>query len=862
MILNFFLISVLAFSVQAETYIQDNFNPLANPSKNILSRGKNGDVISTTKVRYGDLETGHSWQNTYQSSQYMSDFIYNFDGENWTATPQYKPAASLSANNYVKNFSNYAVKRKILTTSADFIVGDDVTRGTDQVRWVLGFWRSIQNSELADSKLSSIFLQFMPKPNDLLGKLRLFVCNEVKCLNNLAGKTPNSPSKVFIEGDNVIDLIKLGDVIRLTLSYDINTGEVQASALNLSSHKTSSVYLRAQKGINNLNYAGFGMSSVGLNLGTTGHLTVVDNFKLSADAKSSQLVSDRSFSAGFMVNAANVYNIVAAPLCDPMPVLDPNAITNAPPDPIYYPVEERCFVNPTITYQAPLQETREYGRPIWGLSQWNTFDSILNSSPIKNGSETVWKNNYKSIAIDSSKNAVTLTLDAKNVYKHACEKLYASYNGADKSQKLNDCRNKLPPNGVWNWPHLSIFQAISTYGGERYGLMGSNSATVYGDNSPRLNELTALELSADITLMEESIIAAEDKHLAMFSITVPFQNMNTSNYIFVPASSKDLLQAKKEKYVTKDAGLSYELDDGVTLPKYVKYYDLGKEVSFGMMVYNASSKFINAINNTSVKGREHEVYTASDPTGASMSPLIYQIAFPFLKERGPLKVGVKRHFRGDILPYIKNAFHFLKNKNRNPKLAVADNTVLGDFRISRTGMGFEISNLAKIGIKIENYSLNAVGYNFPKKYNFSSSTDQFDRKGWMQNSSFVSLAAGNSNTWDFRVDNDTGGNPKISSPPLSLNSQRFSKVKVNMGANTLPPASARVELVWDYKQGDSFYGTGSQSLKISNKALADYVFDMTNHRDWRYEITNVRLEFVGFKKNSIISLGSLQFEER
>jgi len=165
-------------------------------------------------------------------------------------------------------------------------------------------------------------------------------------------------------------------------------------------------------------------------------------------------------------------------------------------------------------------------------------------------------------------------------------------------------------------------------------------------------------------------------------------------------------------------------------------------------------------------------------------------------------------------------------------------------------MGYELSNRGQIKIKMANYSLTPVGFNFPKNYDFTSRQDTYDRNGWTQNNLISTPETGS--TWNFTT--ASMGTPSLSSPSISVNAKRFPKVILKMKAiNGLTPNS-KIVLSWN---GTS--GTGSQAIPITSINTEEYLFEMTTNANWSGKITNLRFDFVGMNQANLAFEG-LQFD--
>lgn len=377
------LTAVLAVTIgqitHAEVLMNDGFSPDAG---NRTGTGVTiGASLDNTAVQTG---TALTWQNEYNGTLEMNGFVYGRDsGTGRFAIPD---STKTSANNYVPFvFSNIP---KILTVSAEFkAAGNKSSTGSN---WSIGFWQTIDNANLANIVSNdSVSLRFFPAgTNEGKVQIRVYINGTLSA----ATATTTAPFAAT-------------DVIRLTLSYDMNTGETVATAYNVTADKFMTSAKLTKPDVSDLNFAGFGM--VGLPVNQTDPSTV-DNFKVSADHKTSQLISDNRFQAGVSV------------------------------------------MNPTGgAVEGPLQFTTKSGPPTWTLAQWLSHASIYGTTPaILSTGAYKWSNAYKYVTIsplNTTDSDLTLYVDS-----------IAEYGGVYRDGSTKD------------WPHLLVAQGI-TSGTGAYG---------------------------------------------------------------------------------------------------------------------------------------------------------------------------------------------------------------------------------------------------------------------------------------------------------------------------------------------------------------------------------------------------------
>lgn len=426
----------------------------------VVGRSLGGDITANaTAVEVG---TGLVWQNKYTlnaTTSAMNGFVYGTGG---CAVPD---PAKTTANCYVPfvfaadGATDYP---QILTASADFKAGDN--KSSTSGVWCLGFWQAADNANLTNIVSGDyVKARFFPAGTNE-GKVQLQI--------NIDGVQSTSISPTVMT-------FGATDVIRLTVSYDMNTGEAVATAYDVTTATLMSTTKFTNASISDLKLVGFGMAGL---LANRTIPSTVDNFNVSTGHKTSELITDRNFRAGFLTY-------------------------------------EPCLGVPkTNTVDGMLQYTAKAGPPMWTLAQWCSHASIAGTTPTVlatgayqwNTAATTlapgayeWRNAYKSIAFGpDSATDVVLSVDSN-----------AEYGGVFRTGNN--------PTGDPDWPHLIIGQRVSNPQGK------------FGEAAPSIKELTALVMNVDLKLLQATNNHGtgynENIHSSIFYIGIPVQNLNDTS---------------------------------------------------------------------------------------------------------------------------------------------------------------------------------------------------------------------------------------------------------------------------------------------------------------------------------------------
>lgn len=499
------ILTATSLAVRAEVLMSDDFNPITgnrtgSPAQWGQPLGGGTVTGNNTRVQFGTGYTANgtaaplTWQNRYTTAcgtvTAMNGFVYSHNtlGDGNFIAPD---PTKTSANNYVAFpflIGDATHFNKIITVSVEINTGLD-SGSTTNSRWTLGFWETINKPDLAGIVSNdAVTLEFYPYElahsvvtagglsHPLTLKIRGWV-NGASFQKVVTGLSKPSPGQMIPP-----------QKIRLTLSYDMNTGEIVATANDITDPIGEPYFLMSatliKPEMSDLNFVGFGMTGLVTGLSDP---TTVDNFQISADHKTAELISDRTFKTGF-----SAYN----------PCLD---------------------VQKTNTVDGILQYTGHAGPPIWTLAQWSSHASIAGTPPTVlttgayqwNGASTTlapgayeWRDAYKSIAFGpASATDVVLSVDSE-----------AEYGGEFRAG------GNLPYGP--DWPHLIIGQRVSNPNGQ------------FGENSPSLDELKALIMHVELKLLQaknnhdNDIYGTpydQDKHMSIFYIGIPVQNLNITS---------------------------------------------------------------------------------------------------------------------------------------------------------------------------------------------------------------------------------------------------------------------------------------------------------------------------------------------
>ncbi|MFA6173779.1 MAG: hypothetical protein WC701_08825 [Kiritimatiellales bacterium] len=366
-----FIVSADHARITAETLLSDNFSFGCGVRTGLVAGVKLDDTVIQ--------QTGtNAWQNEYNTTGEMNEFFF---GAGEVLVPG---SGKTSANNYVKyDFSGLT---KIVTASAEFKAAGNKTQTGST--WLVGLWETIDKADLKSVVTNdNLTLWFYPAGANE-GRIQLRTYS-----NSVLASSPVSP------GSNTFAAT---DVIRLSLSYDMITGEGRAAAFNVTSNAVLTSVKFTRPGISNLCYAGFGITGMLANPSTS---SSVDNFMVSADHKTSQLVTDNKCQAGIEV------------------------------------------INPSRAVDGFLQYTTKLGPPIWKLVQWNSQGTLYGTSPTLINGACTWSNQYKYVTLFTNNAPDSGVILAVNSV--------AEFNGHFRTNPdLND------------WPHLLLGQCVGWSSGQ------------------------------------------------------------------------------------------------------------------------------------------------------------------------------------------------------------------------------------------------------------------------------------------------------------------------------------------------------------------------------------------------------------
>ncbi len=213
--------------------------------------------------------------------------------------------------------------------------------------------------------------------------------------------------------------------------------------------------------------------------------------------------------------------------------------------------------------------------------------------------------------------------------------------------------------------------------------------------------------------------------------------------------------------------------------------------------------------------------------------LIYNVGGePFITHG--LKVGGPgQTFQGDILPAMRDALlrawdnGFLTGSN-----------VLSDYRIGGMNIGWEVSGLNNVSMRVKDLSLRYTRRPV-KPVVFGFNTDG-DREGWTLTNG-QELTNGPSNgMWIFKV---PGPEPMLTSPELSIEAATHPIVRIKVANDHGPADKSYLKVYWDRFGDRGLREAWNRMVHISNGGGTQTVtIDMSNTPGWVGEIHQIRVD--------------------
>ena len=214
--------------------------------------------------------------------------------------------------------------------------------------------------------------------------------------------------------------------------------------------------------------------------------------------------------------------------------------------------------------------------------------------------------------------------------------------------------------------------------------------------------------------------------------------------------------------------------------------------------------------------------------------LIYNVGNePFITE-GFISGGLEKFFEGDLLPAVRDAL----NRAWSSGFLLGSN-YLSDYRIGGMNIGWEISGLNNVEIRVKDLSLIYKRKEvLPIVFDFNVNGN---REGWTA-VNIRELADGPQNgTWIFAV--DANGTPMLISPELTIEASTHSTVKIVIANDHNPVNTSVLKLYWDRFGDRDFREAWSKAVVIDNNGgFQTITLDMSNTPGWEGEIHQLRID--------------------
>jgi len=727
-----------------------------------------------------------------------------------------------SANNFID--IELPALRKILTIQAGFTQNES----SDDLKttvWTLGLWKEINKFNLANIDSGDFIAIKFNSSGPERGKLNIVgLVNGIKL--NVGSR---SPTKTFLPTD----------VMRLQLSFDQNSNQTRASVYNVTKKEELISVQGIMQGTPQLKYAGFGMSQL---LKNVNNPSTVDSFSLSISNPSPELIVDMGFRNGLAVESAGG------------------------DDAVRYTEGNIGLIQTGFAPKWKLGQVLSR-QSIYGPG---TADSPNTFSKLPSGASR-WSNKFKAVTVgptNTPDRGVTLVVDANKEY--------------DRDGNGPKFRN---PNGPKDWPHLSVSAPLIWYSPFLNTLDALNfsvyaTLTEFWQNqnvSGRIpyQHASSHQITVTIQNMGSSDLRINPNYHNMIWFTMTFFNG------VVPVQGWDPKTNRYYANYFEDRGnsLQVRVSDFVdnTLAKLTDNMQKEESANAIMQVLstylqtqltaqnitNIDKKEISdaiykkySANYTSV-AKQMEVFlndvqsnalsptnplkTYKDPKSGTQAMIYANGIAPFLCTEGVpcndpgLQVGVTRKIGGDLLPLLKKALlasKWVTQDPNDPKKYIG----LENYRINAFFSGWEVYDLSRVGMKIKDPSLFAVGESFPKVYR----RIQNNVKEWtVLNATDLNDAYNAQGIWLLR---STTKDPQLIGPSQLINSDLFKKVTVRM-KNQGGIANDFAQLFWKVDGDTSFSEANSQIATITNDGVSrNIVFDLSNKPSWRGKIIQLRFD--------------------
>ena len=213
--------------------------------------------------------------------------------------------------------------------------------------------------------------------------------------------------------------------------------------------------------------------------------------------------------------------------------------------------------------------------------------------------------------------------------------------------------------------------------------------------------------------------------------------------------------------------------------------------------------------------------------------LIYNLgAGPFISSG--LKVGGPgKTFSGDLMPAMRDA---LTRAWANGFLTGSN--VLSDYRIGGMNIGWEVSGLNNVSMRVKDLSLRYTKRPV-KPVVFDFNTDG-DREGWTLTNANEITQGPKDGVWIFSV---PGAEPMLLSPELSIEAATHPILRVKMANDHGPIDKSYIKVYWDRFGDRGLREAWNRMAKVSNGGGTETVtIDMSKSPGWVGEIHQIRVD--------------------
>ncbi len=228
---------------------------------------------------------------------------------------------------------------------------------------------------------------------------------------------------------------------------------------------------------------------------------------------------------------------------------------------------------------------------------------------------------------------------------------------------------------------------------------------------------------------------------------------------------------------------------------------------------------------------------------------IYNVgAAPFVNQ-GLQPGGTGLLFEGDLLPMMREALlsawehGFLTGSN-----------VLSDYRIGGMNIGWEVTGLNDVSMRVSDLSLRYV----TKPQNpvvFGFNTDG-DREGWTLVNGTEITAGPQNGSWIFQVGATAA---MLVSPELDMEAATHPIVRITMANDVNNPASV-LKIYWDRFGDRGFREAWSSSVQVPNDGgMHTYEIDMRGVPGWEGEIHQVRIDPIQSGNGAGVAIDEISF---